>query len=48
LIAQLNDKNREVRLAAVAALQELTQQEFGENPEKWEKWFEENRRDLGI
>jgi HEAT repeat protein len=48
LIAALNDKNQQVRLEAVRALEELTQQKIGLNFERWQKWFEENRRDLGV
>lgn len=40
LIASLADESEPVREEAVAALQRITQQEFGENPAKWQEWWQ--------
>jgi hypothetical protein len=44
LIKALKDKDRNVRASAANALQKITGQNFGENPEKWQKWWEKNKR----
>jgi vesicle coat complex subunit len=43
LIEALKDKDPEVPPNADYALREITGQDFGVNPEKWQKWWEENK-----
>jgi hypothetical protein len=43
LIEALKDENPDVRERAANALQKITGQNFGENPEEWQKWWEKNK-----
>ncbi len=43
LIEILRDKDEEVRSTAAKALSEITKQDFGEDYEKWKKWYEKNK-----
>jgi len=43
LIKALKDKDLTVRHYAAEALRKITGQHFGENAEKWQKWWEENK-----
>jgi|GEM_PF-1970110 len=43
LIKALKDKDWTVRHYAAEALRKITGQHFGENAEKWQKWWEENK-----
>jgi hypothetical protein len=43
LIEALKDEVWNVRRSAADALQEITGQHFGRDPEKWQKWWEENK-----
>jgi HEAT repeat protein len=40
LIELLRDENREVRNRTAVALMEITGLKFGEDPVKWEDWYE--------
>jgi len=40
------EKETKARGAAAAALREITKQEFGSNPDEWQRWWEENRDSL--
>ena len=43
LIAALNDEDEGVREVVVYALENITKKEFGENQEKWQKWWDKNK-----
>jgi len=43
LIGALEDENSHVRTHAEMALMEITGTDFGDNPEEWRKWWEENK-----
>jgi len=43
LINQLKNDDRNVRKKAAEALERITGQNFGQNPEKWQEWWEENK-----
>ncbi|MBT9131552.1 MAG: 50S ribosomal protein L7 [Syntrophomonadaceae bacterium] len=43
LIAALRDKNWHVREKAAEALEKITGRIFGEDPVKWQEWWEENK-----
>jgi len=43
LIALLNDKDKNVRMATAVALKNITGKDFGEDYEKWQKWWEANK-----
>lgn len=43
MIATLNDENPEVKKKAIWALKKITEEDFGEDQEKWHKWWEENK-----
>ncbi len=43
LIAALKDEDVNVRSRAAEALRKITGKDFGENPDKWQKWWKENR-----
>jgi hypothetical protein len=43
LIEALKDEVSDVRNAVAKELQKITGQNFGENPEEWQKWWEENK-----
>jgi hypothetical protein len=43
LIEALKDKDSDVRNAVAGALRKITGQNFGENAEKWQKWWGENK-----
>lgn len=45
LIVVLQDNDKDVQLAATYALQQITGQDFGEDPAKWQKWWEENKKE---
>ncbi|MEM1007620.1 MAG: hypothetical protein AAGJ35_01325, partial [Myxococcota bacterium] len=40
LLNQLEEQDYEVQQATIRALQELTKQDFGEQPKKWKKWWD--------
>jgi HEAT repeat protein len=42
LIQILKDENQYVREGAARALKRITGQDFGEDAEKWQKWWEES------
>ncbi len=46
LILALQDQDSSVRRASAAALTRITGQDLGEDPRRWQKWWEENQ-DLG-
>jgi hypothetical protein len=48
LIDMTVDPDTNVRASAVKSLQVLTQQKFESEPEKWRKWFEENKETITI
>ena len=48
LITALNDKDPGVRWEAVEALGEITGKNFGEDPKKWQGWWEQNKKDFLI
>jgi HEAT repeat protein len=43
LIASLKDEDSDVRHNAARALKKVTGQDFGQDPEKWQEWWEENK-----
>lgn len=43
LIVVLQDNDKDVQLAATYALQQITGQDLGEDPVKWQEWWEENK-----
>mgnify|MGYP003881496055 CR=1 FL=1 len=43
LISLLKDRNRGTRWNALKALRRVTGKNFGEDPTKWQKWWEENK-----
>jgi hypothetical protein len=43
LIEALKDEDWGVRARAAEALREITGQDFGKDPEKWQKWWEKNK-----
>ncbi len=43
LIEALKDRGSNVRESALRALRKITEQRFGDNPEQWRKWWEENK-----
>jgi len=43
LIAALNDRDEQVRENAAGALADITGVHYGQDPEKWQKWWEENK-----
>jgi len=43
LIDALGDEDQYVRSAAVEALRQIAQESLGEDPEKWQKWWEESK-----
>ena len=48
LIAALKDIDRNVRLLAAGALAAITGVDYGEDAEKWQKWWEENKGKFKI
>ena len=46
LIPMLRDEDPSVRRESAAALSTITGQDFGEEPGRWQEWWEENQ-DLG-
>lgn len=44
LIAALKDKDRRVREKAVWALVEITGENLGQDPIKWQRWWEQNKQ----
>jgi len=43
LIASLDDEDSYFRYNVVGILKQITGEDFGENPRKWRKWWEENK-----
>ncbi|MFN3486367.1 MAG: HEAT repeat domain-containing protein [Planctomycetota bacterium] len=43
LIEWLDDRDPEVRAAALRALQTVTGQNFGPDPDPWRAWWQENK-----
>jgi hypothetical protein len=43
LIEALKDEKGNVRQSSAEALQKITGKDFGKEPEKWQKWWEENK-----
>jgi hypothetical protein len=43
LIASLDDEDSYFRYNVVGILKQITGEDFGENPKKWRKWWEENK-----
>jgi hypothetical protein len=43
LIASLDDEDSYFRYNVVGILKKITREDFGENPRKWRKWWEENQ-----
>jgi len=43
LIGALEDEDKYVRGKAVTALKKITDEDFGEDPSKWQRWWEENK-----
>ncbi len=46
LIETLGDKELLVRIRVESALESITGQKFGKDVEKWQKWLEQNRKNL--
>ena len=46
LITALKDKDPSVRWEAAEALGEITEQNFGEDQEKWQQWWDENKDEM--
>jgi hypothetical protein len=44
LVALLSDSSSYFLWASVEALKKLTGQDFGNNPAKWQAWWEQNKR----
>jgi hypothetical protein len=40
----LDDEESNVREGAVVALGKITQRHLGKNPEKWQKWWQKNKK----
>ncbi len=47
LIAALKDKQLVVKGSAKNSLRQITAQDFGDDDEKWQKWWEENKHSFG-
>lgn len=43
LIAALNDKNEYVRKIVARELSKITDRNFGEDPIKWQTWWDQNK-----
>jgi HEAT repeat protein len=43
LIQALDDESIHVRTSAVRALKAITGQDFGEDPARWQQWWEEQK-----
>jgi len=43
LITALEDEDEYVRIEVVTALKKITGEDFGEDPSKWQQWWEENK-----
>jgi HEAT repeat protein len=46
LIEILSDENKDVREAGVWALEKISKQDLGEDPEAWKNWWEERKRKI--
>ncbi|MEW6481999.1 MAG: HEAT repeat domain-containing protein [bacterium] len=46
LIDALKDGNKGVRISAGYALKEITEKDFGRDPIKWQRWWEQNKGSL--
>lgn len=46
LIAALKDRNPDVRESAADALMVITDEEFEEDPAKWQEWWEKNKKKI--
>ena len=46
LIAILQDEHFQVRHRAAVALGKITEQDFGEDQEKWQQWWDENKNEM--
>lgn len=46
LIATIKDEESSVRLIAVQVLGVITGQDFGEDQDKWRKWWDENKDEI--
>ncbi len=43
LIAALKDSDEDIRSNAIYTLRTITGEDFGEDQERWKKWWEENK-----
>ena len=43
IIIALNDEDQNVRVTAMAALSNITGEDFGLSQEKWQQWWERNK-----
>ena len=46
LLASLKDEDMHIQWAAVVVLEQMTGKPFGEDPIKWQEWWEENKEDF--
>ncbi|MFQ6078461.1 MAG: HEAT repeat domain-containing protein, partial [Thermodesulfobacteriota bacterium] len=46
LIATLKDENREVPIYTEEILEKITRKDFGQDPVKWQEWWEQNRKNF--
>ena len=40
----MKDNDSDIREEAVKALREITGKDFGEYPERWQQWWEQNKK----
>jgi hypothetical protein len=48
LIGALKDSDSRVQAAAATSLKQLTKQEFGNDPEAWQKWWDTAKQDFAA
>jgi len=46
LISILNDQEETIREAAAGALGKITGKDFGQDPDKWQKWWAQNKENV--